>query len=112
LALAQAAYDWNFVISLGGPVTYKNAHTLHALVPQLPLDRLMLETDAPYLTPHPHRGRRNEPAYVALVCAQLAQLTGVAPGDIAQTTTTLARRFFGQTGERKPVEQQATLGRG
>lgn len=112
LALAQAAYAWNFVISLGGPVTYKNARVLHALVPDLRLDRLMLETDAPYLTPHPHRGRRNEPAYVALVCAQLAQLTGVPPEAIAQTTTALARRFFGLAGESKPVEQQAETGRG
>lgn len=110
LALAQTAYDWNFVISLGGPVTYKNARTLHALAPHLRLDRLMLETDAPYLTPHPHRGKRNEPAYVALVCAQMAQLTGMTPQTIAQTTSALAGRFFGLTIA--PVEQQTALGRG
>lgn len=106
VALAQRAYGWNFVISLGGPVTYKNARTLHALVPQLRLDRLMLETDAPYLTPHPHRGKRNEPAYVALVCAQLAELTGASAEQIAQTTTTVAQRFFGLKAQGRPAAQQ------
>ncbi|MCB0157877.1 MAG: TatD family hydrolase [Caldilineaceae bacterium] len=95
LALAETAYSWNFVISLGGPVTFKNAKALHALAPRLQLDRLMLETDAPYLTPHPYRGKRNEPAYVALVCAQLAELTGIAPEEVAAETTAVALRFFG-----------------
>jgi len=95
LALAQAAYAWNFVLSLGGPVTFKNARQLHALVPQLRLDRLLLETDAPYLTPHPHRGARNEPAYVALVCRQIAQLRGETEAAVAHTTSALAYRFFG-----------------
>lgn len=94
LALAAQAYSWNFVISLGGPVTYKNGRDLHELAPQLRLDRLMLETDAPYLTPHPHRGQRNEPAYVALVCQKLAELYGVAATDVAQSTSSVALRFF------------------
>lgn len=95
LALAEEAYSWNFVLSLGGPVTFTNARTLHALVPQLRRDRLMLETDAPYLTPHPYRGRRNEPAYVALVCTQLAQLFAITAHQIAADSTALALRFFG-----------------
>lgn len=95
LALAQEAYGWNFVLSLGGPVTFKNARDLHALVPQLDMTRLMLETDAPYLTPHPHRGRRNEPAYITLVRDRLAELYGVTPAAIAQASTSLALRFFG-----------------
>jgi TatD DNase family protein len=94
LALAQEAYTWNFVLGLGGPVTFKNARTLHALVPALRLDRLMLETDAPYLTPDPWRGQRNEPAYVALVCEQLARLLEMTPDAIAQATTAVARRFY------------------
>lgn len=94
-ALAEAAYEWNFILSLGGPVTFQNARQLHVLATQLRLEWLLLETDAPYLTPHPHRGKRNEPAYVALVCAQLAQLLAVAPATVATTTTTLAYRFFG-----------------
>jgi TatD DNase family protein len=95
LALAQEAYQWNFVLSLGGPVTFKNARRLHALVPQLRLDRLMLETDAPYLTPHPHRGERNEPAHVALVCNQIASLYGIPPAMVAEQTSKVAYRFFG-----------------
>jgi TatD DNase family protein len=96
-ALAARAYDWNFLVSLGGPVTFTNARQLHALVPQLRRDRLMLETDAPYLTPHPHRGKRNEPAYVALVCRKLADLYGVPASRMAQESSALAARFFGLT---------------
>lgn len=95
ITLARQAYDWNFVIGLGGPVTFRNAKTLHELAPQLDLDRLMLETDAPYLTPHPYRGKRNEPAYVAFICAHLAQLWQRSPAVIATQTTKVAYSFFG-----------------
>ena len=95
LGLASEAYRWKFVLSLGGPVTFKNARSLHATVPNLRMDRLMLETDAPYLTPHPHRGARNEPAYVKLVCERLAVLFDVSPEDMAASSTALALRFFG-----------------
>lgn len=95
LALAQRAYSWNFVLGLGGPITFRNAQRLHEVVAGLALDRLLVETDAPYLTPHPHRGRRNEPAYVALACAQLAHLQGISLSAAAQATTAVAYRFFG-----------------
>jgi TatD DNase family protein len=95
LALAEEAYSWGFVISLGGPVTFRNARALHELVPRLRLDRLMLETDSPYLTPHPYRGQRNEPAWVRLVCDEIARLRGVSSQSVAETTTVLARHFFG-----------------
>jgi TatD DNase family protein len=94
LALAEEAYEWGFVLSLGGPVTFRNARNLQALVPKLRLDRLMLETDAPYLTPHPWRGQRNEPAYATVVVEQLANLYGVTPAAVAQATTAVAQRFF------------------
>ncbi len=94
LELAQEAYEWDFVIGLGGPVTFRNARDLHALVPHLRMERLMLETDAPYLTPHPHRGQRNEPGYVKLVCEQVAQLRGMEPADVAALTTATSARFF------------------
>lgn len=95
LELAHEAYEWGFVLSLGGPVTYKSAHALHALVPDLRLDRLMLETDAPYLTPHPLRGKRNEPAYVAMVAEQIARLRGTTVDEVASVTSQVAARFFG-----------------
>jgi TatD DNase family protein len=94
-ALAEEAYEWGFVLSLGGPVTFKNAHSLHELVPHLRLDRLMLETDAPFLTPHPYRGQRNEPAHVRLVCEQLAALLDVPAADVAAQTSAVAELFFG-----------------
>ena len=93
-ALAQAAQRWNFALGLGGALTFRNARTLHKLAPQLCLDRLMLETDAPFLTPHPLRGKRNEPAYVALVAARLAELLAVSVKEIAERTTAVACSFF------------------
>jgi TatD DNase family protein len=97
LAEAQAAYDLGLALGLGGPVTFQNARSLQALAPQLRLDRLMLETDAPYLAPHPHRGQRNEPAYIPLMAATLARLSGVTVNAIAAETTATARRCFAKT---------------
>jgi TatD DNase family protein len=94
LALAEEAYSWGFVLSLGGPVTFRNAHALHALVPKLRLDRLMVETDAPYLTPHPWRGQRNEPAHIPVIVERLASLYGATPAEVVAATTAVALRFF------------------
>ena len=110
-ALAQAAYSWNFAIGLGGPVTFKNAHDLHNLAPQLCLDHLLLETDAPWLTPHPFRGKRNEPAYVALVAARLAELLAVPVEEIAARTTAVARSLFAPlAGDQQPETATMTAG--
>ena len=83
-------------MGLGGPVTFQNARRLQSLVPQLRLDRLILETDAPYLAPHPHRGQRNEPAYVPLVAAELLDiwLQRTTADEIAAQATTTARALF------------------
>ncbi len=94
LEQARRAYDLGLVLGLGGPVTFLNARKLHALVPELDFDRLMLETDAPYLAPHPYRGQRNEPAYLTLVAEALARLTGKTADDIAAQTTATAKRCF------------------
>ena len=94
LAEAQAAYDLGLALGLGGPVTFQNARSLRALVQQLRLDRLILETDAPYLAPHPHRGQRNEPAYIPLMAAALAQLAGTTVDIILAKTTATAGRCF------------------
>ena len=110
-ALAQAAVSWNFAIGLGGPVTFKNAHDLHNLAPQLCLDHLLLETDAPWLTPHPFRGKRNEPAYVALVAARLAELLAVPVEEIAARTTAVARSLFAPlAGDQQPETVTMTAG--
>ncbi len=95
LAMAQEAYDLGFVLGLAGPVTFKNARDLQALARQLDSRRLMLETDSPYLTPHPYRGRRNEPARVKLTAEKLAELWETPFAEVAEMTTSTARKFFG-----------------
>jgi TatD DNase family protein len=94
-AMVEEAVDLGFYIGIGGPVTFKNARVLPYVAPAIPLTRLLVETDAPYLAPHPHRGQRNEPAYTALVVQRLAELLHVGVEDIATQTTTNARRLFG-----------------
>ncbi|HEY8292571.1 MAG TPA: TatD family hydrolase [Thermomicrobiales bacterium] len=82
-------------LGIGGPVTFKNATALHDAVRALPLDRIVIETDSPYLAPHPHRGRRNESAFVALVAERIAVLKETDPASIAAATTENAARLFG-----------------
>jgi TatD DNase family protein len=77
-AMADEAVSLGFFIGVGGPLTFKNARRLPEIVTGLPLSCLVVETDAPYLAPHPYRGKRNEPAYVALVVKRLAELRGAA----------------------------------
>ncbi len=110
--LVQAANRWNFAIGLGGPVTFRNARALHQLVPHLDLDSLMLETDAPWLTPHPFRGKRNEPAYVALVAEKLAELLAVPVEEIAARTTAVALSIFQRlAGAKRPETAAIAAGR-
>ena len=84
--------DWS--LGIGGVVTFRNAG-LAEVVRRVPLERLVLETDAPYLTPVPHRGERNESAYIPLIAAKIAELKGVSPEEVAETTTRNAERLFG-----------------
>jgi TatD DNase family protein len=95
LETAQAAIDLGFYLGIDGPVTYPNARSLQALVSTLPLDRVLLETDCPYLTPQAKRGRRNEPAYIPYIAEKVAELQSVSVGDVARATTANARRLFG-----------------
>lgn len=93
--VAKQCMDMNFYISFGGPVTFKNAKKPKEVAAEIPLDRLLIETDCPYLTPHPFRGKRNEPSYVKYVAEQIAELKGVTFEEIAQKTSDNAKRFFG-----------------
>jgi TatD DNase family protein len=93
-ALAEAALDLGFFISISGIVTFRNAEELRAIVRDVPLERLLVETDAPYLAPVPYRGRRNEPAYVAATAAAVAALKGIAPEALAAATTGNFFRLF------------------
>lgn len=91
---ARQCIDMNFMISLGGPVTFKNARMPKEVAAEVPLEHLLVETDAPYLAPHPHRGKRNEPAYVALVAEQIAELKGLTAEEVAEATTRNAMKLF------------------
>lgn len=92
--LAEAALELGFFISISGIVTFRNAEELRAIVRDVPLDRLLVETDAPYLAPVPHRGKRNEPAFVAATASAVAALKGVEPDALAATTTDNFFRLF------------------
>lgn len=82
-------------ISIPGIVTFKTAEAMRVVAIETPLDRLMIETDSPFLTPIPHRGKKNEPAYVALVGRKVAELRGMLVGELAAATTANTARFFG-----------------
>ncbi|HMU54139.1 MAG TPA: TatD family hydrolase [Nitrospira sp.] len=96
--LAKDALELGFYLSFSGILTFNNASMLRDIAKQTPLDRLLVETDCPYLTPVPHRGKRNEPAYVSLVARQLATLhaeqAGLTLEDIGRITTENAKRLF------------------
>jgi TatD DNase family protein len=93
--VARECVNMNFYISLGGPVTFKNAKKPKEVAAEVPLEKLLIETDCPYLTPHPFRGKRNEPGYVKLVAEQIAEIKGLSYEEVAETTTKNAKKFFG-----------------
>ncbi|MEQ8483579.1 MAG: TatD family hydrolase [Pseudomonadales bacterium] len=93
-ALASAALDLGYYVSISGIVTFKNGDNVRDVARRVPDDRLLVETDSPYLAPVPHRGRRNEPAYVADTAAYLAELRGQSPEALAEVTTANFYRLF------------------
>jgi TatD DNase family protein len=93
--IAQAALDMGFYLGFTGPVTFKKADELRAIAAAAPLDRLLIETDAPFLAPHPYRGKRNEPAYVALVAERIAAVRGLSVAELSDITSANAIRLFG-----------------
>ena len=84
----------NFYISLGGVVTFKNAKTIKEVAKSIPLDRLLIETDCPYLTPEPFRGKRNEPSYVIYVAKEIAKLRNIPFESVIQMTYENACKLF------------------
>ncbi len=84
----------NFYFGIGGVVTFKNAKKLVNVLPKIPLDKLVLETDAPYLTPEPFRGRRNEPLYTKYVASKVAEILDMNIEDVEELTTSNAKRLF------------------
>ncbi|WLR41917.1 TatD family hydrolase [Bacillus carboniphilus] len=94
LEVAKQCLDMNFFLSFGGPVTFKNARKVKEVAKEVPLDRLLIETDCPYLTPHPYRGKRNEPSYVKYVAEELARLKEKSYKEIVQITEENAKKLF------------------
>jgi TatD DNase family protein len=93
--VARAALDLGFYISFSGILTFRNAGDLREVAAMVPLDRLLIETDSPYLAPVPHRGKLNQPAFVPLVAAQIAQLRGLGAQDVGRITSANFERLFG-----------------
>jgi TatD DNase family protein len=94
-AAARRYLDLGLFLSVAGVVTFRNAEPLRQAVRGIPRDRLLVETDSPFLAPAPHRGHRNEPAFVALVAARVAELWGISTQEVAEITTANARSLFG-----------------
>jgi TatD DNase family protein len=93
-ALAKAALDLGLMISFSGVVTFKKAEELRAIARDVPLDRILVETDAPYLAPAPHRGKRNEPAFVVATARAVAEARGMAPEALAEAARVNTLRLF------------------
>ena len=92
--VARAALDLGFYISFSGILTFKNAQDLRDIAAWLPLERMLIETDSPYLAPAPHRGKTNNPSYVPWVAKQIATLRGISPEDVASQTSANFDRLF------------------
>jgi TatD DNase family protein len=90
----QAAVDIGFMISFSGNVTFAKAQNIRDAAKEVPLERMLIETDSPFLAPVPNRGKRNEPAFVVKVAEKIAEVRGMSVNDIAQTTTENFHRFF------------------
>ena len=93
-APVSGSLDMGLHVSFAGMLTYKSAQQLRDVAKEIPLDRLLVETDCPYLSPVPHRGKRNEPAYVARTAEQVARLWGTTADEVGEITSENAERFF------------------
>lgn len=93
--LAKEYLKLGFYISLGGPVTFKNARVPKEVAKEVALDRLLIETDCPYLSPEPYRGKRNEPMFVSYVAEEIAKIKGISIEEVAEVTTQNAKKLFG-----------------
>lgn len=94
LEVAHRVMALNFYLGIGGPVTFENAKALQQTLSALPLDRILIETDAPFLTPYPYRGQRNEPANVRLVAQKIAEIHHLPVETVAQQSTINSKRLF------------------
>lgn len=108
LECAKQVIDWGWKVSLSGIVTFKNAPALHEMARALPLSALLIETDAPWLAPHPYRGQRNQPAYIIETAKMLANLRGCSVDHAVQATTENALSLFHKMSPMMPAVNGAT----
>ena len=108
MELAEKVLELGLFISFSGIVTFKNADAIRQVAREAPLDRVLVETDAPYLAPVPQRGKRNEPAFTVLTAARVAEVRGMAPEDLARASTDNFFRLFGKA--RAAVDRNAVRG--
>ena len=94
--MAQEFIKMGYYIGVGGVVTFKNAKKLKETVQEIPLERILLETDCPYMAPEPHRGERNDSSYIPFVIEKIAELRGITPEEVEQATRENAERLFGK----------------
>jgi len=92
--MAKSCMDLGFFISIPGTITYKNSVELREVIKKIPLDRILVETDCPFLTPMPFRGKRNEPAYVKFTALKLAEVKGLPFEEVARITSKNAKKAF------------------
>lgn len=104
--LAEKAVDLGLYISISGIATFKNADDLRATIAALPIERLLVETDAPYLAPMPHRGKTNEPSFVAHTAAKVADICGISEDALAEQTTNNFFRLFTKAARPRRVHRQ------
>jgi TatD DNase family protein len=106
-ALAEAALDLGIFISFSGIVTFKKSNELREVARDVPLDRILVETDAPFLAPVPHRGKRNEPAFIASTARMLAEIKGISSAALASTTTANALSLFSKMAPPPQIQRDA-----
>ena len=92
--MANLYVDMGFYISIGGPVTFKNARVVREVAEAVPLDKLLIETDCPYLTPEPYRGKRNEPVYMKYTAEKIAEVRGISYDEVVKATNRNAKKLF------------------
>jgi TatD DNase family protein len=97
---AKKVIEMGFILGIGGVVTFKN-NSLQDVVRKIPLEKIVLETDSPYLTPAPYRGKRNESSFIPLIAAKIAEIKGVSISEVAEITTENAKKTFLQN-KKKP----------
>ena len=93
--MAKVCIERGYYLGIGGVVTFKNAKTLQLIAKEIPLKNILLETDSPFLAPHPFRGKPNEPKYIPLIAEKIAEIKGISLEKVADVTSCNAQEFFG-----------------